>query len=136
MEDVDEYTQPFDLDDIGYPPIGLPRPSEIVTPAHGAAPVETSGVAHDAAPEDYGAILARVLTRLSEVQTQGQVQMRDQHAANILALNAVQAACAPVSAADIGEAVRDAISDSVTNVVTPALRRLTFTTRSTRVVPT
>ena len=62
--------------------------------------------------------------------------MRYQHTANIQALNAVQAACDPVSAADIGSAVGDTISDSVTNVVTPALQRLTFTTRSTRVVPT
>ena len=69
--DVDEYTHPFNLGDIGYPSIGLPRPSANVTPAG------TSGAARDTAPDqnDYGEILARVLSQLSDVQTQGQTQM-------------------------------------------------------------
>ena len=71
---------------------------------------------------NYGEILARVLERLSAAQTQSQEQMRDQHAVQLRALNVVQTACGSrASAADIGDAVRDAISDSVTNVVTPAL---------------
>ena len=113
--------------------VGIPRSSQVAnslstTPI--ANPVPTASTTGDVSASSctYGEMLTRILNRLADIQKDGIYQICQQHIDHINAMDTLWSTLAPPSAKDIGDAVRDAVSDSVRTVVTPALCGITFTT--------